>query len=39
MGKMANKTIMAGKVKVIRFGRKTRCVDEVTCKVDFKGWE
>lgn len=39
MGKMANKTIIAGRGKVIRLGRKTRCADEVTCKVDFKGWE
>jgi len=39
MGKKANKAIIAGKGKVIRFGRKTRCEDEVTCKVDFKGLE
>lgn len=37
MGKMANKTIIAGRGKVISFGRKIRCMYEVTCKVDFKG--
>lgn len=39
VGKLANKTVVAGRGKVIRFGRKIRCMYEVTCKMDIKGWE
>lgn len=39
VGKVAKKTIIAGRGKVIRFGWKIRSVYEVTCKMAIEGWE
>lgn len=39
VGRLANKTVVAGRGKVIGFGRKIRCVHEITCKMDIKGWD